>query len=88
MISSFLCAFVDACTFEHLGKYLPNLKLDDLLSIVDVEFRMSTHKFVSPIRVFGKLVVCAQVLECAGVYKCTAEGREHLKKFLTEVQNG
>ena len=32
--------------------------------------------------------VFAQVLECAGVYKCTAEGREHLKKFLTEVQNG
>ena len=31
--------------------------------------------------------VFAQVLECAGVYKCTAEGREHLKKFLTEVQN-
>ena len=32
--------------------------------------------------------VFAQVLECAGVYKCTAEGRNHLKKFLTEVQNG
>ena len=32
--------------------------------------------------------VFAKVLECAGVYKCTAEGREHLKKFLTEVQNG
>ena len=32
--------------------------------------------------------VFAQVLECAGVYKYTAEGREHLKKFLTEVQNG
>ena len=32
--------------------------------------------------------VFAQVLECAGVYKCTAEGRAHLKKFLTEVQNG
>ena len=32
--------------------------------------------------------VFAQVLECAGVCKCTAEGREHLKKFLTEVQNG
>ena len=32
--------------------------------------------------------IFAQVLECAGVYKCTAEGRKHLKKFLTEVQNG
>ena len=32
--------------------------------------------------------VFAKVLECAGVYKCTAEGRNHLKKFLTEVQNG
>ena len=32
--------------------------------------------------------VFAQVLECAGVYKCTEEGRKHLKKFLTEVQNG
>ena len=32
--------------------------------------------------------VFAQVLECAGVYKCTEEGRNHLKKFLTEVQNG
>ena len=32
--------------------------------------------------------VFMQVLEDAGVYKCTAEGREHLKKFLTEVQNG
>ena len=32
--------------------------------------------------------VFAQVLECAGVYKCTVEGREYLKKFLTGVQNG
>ena len=32
--------------------------------------------------------VFAQVLECAGVYKCTAESRAHLKKFLAEVQNG
>ena len=32
--------------------------------------------------------VFAQVLECAGVYKCTEEGRNHLKKFLMEVQNG
>ena len=32
--------------------------------------------------------VFAKVLECAGVYKCTEEGRNHLKKFLTEVQNG
>ena len=32
--------------------------------------------------------VFAQVLECAGVYKCTEDGRNHLKKFLTEVQNG
>ena len=32
--------------------------------------------------------VFAQVLECAGVYKCTAEGRTALKRFLTEVQNG
>ena len=32
--------------------------------------------------------VFAQVLECAGVYKCSAEGRNALKRFLTEVQNG
>ena len=32
--------------------------------------------------------VFAQVLECAGVYKCTAEGRTALKRFLAEVQNG
>ena len=32
--------------------------------------------------------IFAQVLECAGVYKCTAEGRKQIKKFLTEVQNG
>ena len=32
--------------------------------------------------------VFAQVLECAGVYKCTEEGRSHLKKFLWEVQHG
>ena len=32
--------------------------------------------------------VFVKVLECAGVYKCTEEGRNHLKKFLTEVQNG
>ena len=32
--------------------------------------------------------VFAQVLECAGVYKCSEEGRKHLKKFLTEVSNG
>lgn len=32
--------------------------------------------------------VFAQVLECAGVYKCTEEGRKHLKKFLTEVEHG
>ena len=32
--------------------------------------------------------VFAQVLECAGVYKCTPEGREHLKKFLQEVEHG
>ena len=30
----------------------------------------------------------AQVLECAGVYKCNEEGRKYLKKFLTEVRNG
>lgn len=29
--------------------------------------------------------VFAQVLECAGVYKCTAEGRTHLRKFLMEI---
>ena len=32
--------------------------------------------------------VFAQVLECAGVDKCSAEGRNALKRFLTEVQNG
>ena len=32
--------------------------------------------------------VFAQVLECVGVYKCTAEGRTALKRFLAEVQNG
>lgn len=32
--------------------------------------------------------VFAEVLACAGVYKCTDEGRAHLKKFLTEVQYG
>ena len=32
--------------------------------------------------------VFVQVLECAGVYKCTEGGRNHLKKFLMEVQNG
>ena len=32
--------------------------------------------------------VFAKVLECAGVYKCTAAGRAHLKKFLMEIQNG
>ena len=30
--------------------------------------------------------VFAQVLECAGVYKCTAEGRAHLRKFLESVK--
>ena len=30
----------------------------------------------------------AQVLECAGVYKCTPEGRTALKRFLAEVQRG
>ena len=30
--------------------------------------------------------VFAQVLECAGVYKCTAEGRAHLRKFLACVK--
>lgn len=32
--------------------------------------------------------VFAQVLECAGVYQCTEEGREALRRFLSEVQNG
>ena len=32
--------------------------------------------------------VFEQVLECAGVYKCTADGRAHLRKFLMEIQNG
>lgn len=32
--------------------------------------------------------VFAEVLACAGVYKCTDEGRAYLKKFLTEVQHG
>ena len=32
--------------------------------------------------------VFAQVLECAGVYKCTEAGRAALRRFLTEVQNG
>ena len=32
--------------------------------------------------------VFAQVLECAGVFKCNEEGRAALKRFLTEVQNG
>ena len=30
--------------------------------------------------------VFAQVLECAGVYKCTAEARAHLRKFLACVK--
>ena len=30
--------------------------------------------------------VFAQVLECAGVYKCTVEGRAHLRKFLACVK--
>ena len=29
--------------------------------------------------------VFAQVLECAGVYKCTPEGRAALRKFLNAV---
>lgn len=32
--------------------------------------------------------VFGEVLECAGVYKCTEEGRNALKKFISEVQNG
>ena len=32
--------------------------------------------------------VFAQVLECAGVYKPTPEGREHLHKFLDCVREG
>ena len=32
--------------------------------------------------------VFAQVLECAGVFKCNEEGRAALKRFLMEVQNG
>ncbi len=32
--------------------------------------------------------VFAQVLECAGVYKCNDEGRAALKRFLMEVQHG
>ena len=32
--------------------------------------------------------VFAQVLECAGVYKPTPEGREHLRKFLDAVREG
>lgn len=32
--------------------------------------------------------VFGEVLECAGVYKCTEAGRNALKKFISEVQNG
>lgn len=32
--------------------------------------------------------VFEQVLECASVYKCTADGRAHLRNFLMEIQNG
>ncbi len=35
---------------------------------------------------FGQ--VFGEVLECAGVYKCTEEGRIALEKFIAEVQNG
>ena len=31
--------------------------------------------------------VFAEVLACAGVYKCTEEGREALRRFLKEVQH-
>ena len=34
---------------------------------------------------FGIGQVFAQVLECAGVYKCTAEGRRALRRFLSAV---
>ena len=33
-------------------------------------------------------IVFTHVLEDAGVYKCTADGRAHLRKFLMEIQNG
>ena len=54
-------AFIYARTFEHLGKHLSDLITDDALGVVRVEFRMSTHKLVSPIRVLGKLIVFAQI---------------------------
>ena len=61
MISSFLCAFVDARAFENFGKHLPDLILDDVFRVFGVELRMSAHEFLCPVRVLGKLFVCPEV---------------------------
>ena len=61
MFTALCRAFVDARTFEHLGKHLPNLKLDDLLSIVCAELRVPLHEAVRPVRVLGKLIIFPQI---------------------------
>ena len=61
MCAAFCRAFVDARALEYLRENLSDLILDDLVRVICIEFRMSAHEFVTPIRVLGKLVVCAQV---------------------------
>ena len=59
MISSFLCAFVDARALKDFGKYLSDLILDDVLGVVGVKLRMSAHEFFRPIRVLGEFFIFA-----------------------------
>ena len=61
MFTALCRAFVDARTFENFGKHLPDLILDNFIGVFRIEFRVSAHEFVSPIRVLGKLVVFAQI---------------------------
>ena len=53
--------FVHARTFQNLCKNLSDFILDDGFGILGIEFRVSVHEFFRPIRVLGKLVVCAKV---------------------------
>ena len=55
------CAFVHARTLQDLRKHLPDLKLDDIFRVLCIKLRMTLHKFVRPIRVFGKFVVLPQI---------------------------
>ena len=61
MFTALRRAFVDARALQDLRKHLPDLILDDVFRVFGVEFRMSSHEFLRPIRVLGKRFGCPEI---------------------------